>query len=287
MLLDLFSSQAAFVPGRGTGSVEDAARAVALTEALVCETHSATLLTATLTSGINALADKTRRIGPTEIKAFAPGDLSRLATLQSLMLEANAGLEEPIFLGQFLDSTATGNELLTYYLRDAETLGASRAAVLHKTGLADAWREICHLAILAVRELDGLIAPDLPEIYVQNARVLTALLAGAKNGWRPCIDSHGQLHLPPLPQQRRWPRRALLQMCKVALRGVTVDAFVRDVSAGGLGLDQMPPVSRGDLMNIELVCGRTLKGIVAWSAGAKAGLRFTSELKPNDPLLVV
>ncbi len=286
MLLDLISDPAEYLRARRAGSLEDAARAAALKEALVCETHSAALMTATVTSAVNALADKTLRIGPTELKTFAPGDGSRLSMLQGLLLEADATLDEPIFLGQFLTGAATGHELLKCYYRDAEMLGAARAGVLHKTTLSETWREICHLAILAVRELDAHIAPDLPEIYVQNARVLTALLAGAKNGWRPCIDSHGHLHLPPLPQQRRWPRRALLQTCKVAKRDMAFEAFVRDVSAGGLGLDKMPPVARGEHLSVELVCGRQLRGIVAWSSGAKAGLHFQTELKATDPLLV-
>lgn len=272
--------------GPGPASLERASRAVALKEALVCEAHSLTLQIATLTSGVNALIERDIKAGPAELKAFAPAEPDCLPVLIKQLQEADPGFSEPLFLEELLAGLKVGMAMLADYVDDAQQIGAARAAVLHKTGLSTGWQQICHLAIIALKELDAEIAPDLPEIYVQNARVLTSLLTAAKNGWRPCVDRGGNLYTPPLPQQRRWPRRALLQDCMITHKTSRVAAFARDISAGGMGLDRMPAVARGDLVTVELTCGRQLKGIVAWSSGQSAGLRLCAELRPTDPLLI-
>jgi hypothetical protein len=268
-------------------TVAERERAVRLCEALVSETQSAALLTATVTSGANALTDRKTEVGPHELVALSPGDLAQLSGLIALYREADPSVDELLFLSEFMAGARVGHHLLARYVADAEALGASRAAVLHKTGLSETWRQVCHLAILALREIDAHIGSELPEVYVQNARVLTSLLNGARNGLKPCLNADGRLQLPPLPQRRRSPRRAFLQRCKLTVRGVETEAFVRDVSAGGLGLDRAPPLARGDQLSVELVCGRVLKGTVAWASGAAAGVRFASELKPTDPLIMV
>jgi hypothetical protein len=272
--------------GPGPVSLENASRAVALKEALVCEAHSLTLQIATLTSGINSLADAGIKAGPVELKAFAPIEPDSLPVLMKMLQETGTGFDEPLFLTEMLAGLKVGMALLDAYFDDAAQIGAARAGVLHKTGLSASWQQICHLAIIALKELDAEIAPDLPEIYVQNSRVLTSLLTAAKNGWRPCVDRDGNLYTPPLPQQRRWPRRALLQDCVIVHKGARLPAFARDISAGGMGLDRMPAVTRGDIIGVELSCGRRLTGVVAWSSGESVGLRLCTRLKSTDPLLV-
>ena len=268
-------------------SVEAAKRTANLNEALLCEVHTAAILTATLTSGINSFNDQALDIGPGALKPFVPEDMAALDRLKSLLLETDLSVDDLIFLTEFQAGVTAGRVTIGNYFNDAETIGQHRAAVVHRHTLELAWRQNCRLAILALRELDAHVAPELPELYVQNSRVLVALLAGASNGWRPCIDADGQLYLPPLPQQRRWPRRALLQNCRISFRNQTAEVFVRDLSAGGLGLDRAPPMIRGELVTVDLENGRKLRGIVAWSSGPSVGVRFLATLKPADPLLVV
>jgi len=80
---------------------------------------------------------------------------------------------------------------------------------------------------------------ELPDLYTQNTRVISALLTGASNGLRPCLNGDGKLYVPPLPQRRRWPRRTVLQNCVIFSAGNLQSAFVRDASAGGLGLGRV------------------------------------------------
>lgn len=136
-----------------------------------------------------------------------------------------------------------------------------------------------------LEEIDAIAGAALPEIYKQNSNVLKGLLAGARTGWRPCVDAAGRIVLPPLPQQRRWPRKAVLQSCILHHKGAQIPAYVRDVSAGGLGLDRVPRLPRGDALRVVLECGRTFTGSVAWSSGVSAGLKFVAPLMPTDPLL--
>lgn len=271
----------------GLGLVERAARAEALKEALICEVHAAALLTATLTSTLNVLTDPAVKAGHEVLRSLTPGNCESISVLARLTGDVDGTFAEPIFLFEYIEGLAAGRARLETYHADAHDLGSERAAVLHKLVLADTWRQISHLAALAIKELDVAIAPDLPEIYVQNARVLQSLLAGARNGWRPPTNENGEIVLPPLPQQRRWPRRALLQPCTVIHRGTVHSAFARDISAGGMGLANLPATDRAEPLTIELQSGRVLKGLVAWSSGGSAGVRFHTQLSPSDPLLIV
>lgn len=287
-MLSFFGTAAAelYAPS-GHGLVERAARAEALKEALICEVHAAALLTATLTSTLNVMTDPAIKAGPERLSTLTPQNGESIAMLARLTAETNAAFDDHLFLLEYVEGLAAGRTRLQSYRADVQSLGSVRAAVLHKLVLTDTWRQISHLAALAIKELDVTIAPDLPEIYVQNARVLQSLLSGAKNGWRPSTNECGDVVLPPLPQQRRWPRRALLQPCTVVLQDKSYAAFARDISAGGMGLDRLPSIARAEPLSIELQSGRKLKGLVAWSSGSAAGVRFLTQLSPSDPILIV
>jgi hypothetical protein len=66
----------------------------------------------------------------------------------------------------------------------------------------------------------------------------------------------------------------------------TSEAFVRDVSAGGLGLERVPQLVPDSIVFVELPSGRRFAGTVAWCDNAAAGIRLSKPLLPNDPLLL-
>jgi hypothetical protein len=257
-----------------------------LYEAVVCETHSAALLTAALTSAINAFGDTRAGVGPQGLRAFVPRDTGMLVAYRSLTATTELSLDSLPNVSEFLSSLANGRALLDRYFSDAQSLGSGHAAVLHRTALGNSWRGVCKAAILAIDEIDDVLAPVLPKLSRQSSKVLIGLLADAKDGGRPCIDEHGRIHTPMLPQQRHAVRRTLFQDCGIRYRGLSAKVFVKDVSTGGLGLDRVPQLAPGEIVAVELRGGRRFTGVVAWSSGTEAGIKFATSLSPTDPLLM-
>lgn len=257
----------------------------ALIEALVCEVHGAALNTAIIASAANALGKGTAFHTFSALEPFLPSQSSVFKGLCAQLPGSGWSRSDISFTCQFMDELPIARSALDDYFADVLELGHGRAAVLHQRPYAAAWRDLAHQASLAVDELQELTNDLLPSAYTGNARALLHLLAEAQRGGTPCLDSYGRISPPAMPQQRRSPRRLLCQECVLRFRDHEVNAFAKDVSAGGFGLERTPQLNRGEHVVVELASGRVFHGAVAWSSGNSAGLRFTTPLAFQDPLL--
>lgn len=256
-----------------------------LSQALVAECQSLAMTTAVVTSGANSLIDDGLWIGPSDLQPFVPRDLDRFRYIREQFLDSEDTPSGLASVEEFIGSAEEGSRLLDRYFAEADHLGPRRAGVLHFERLSRAWRQTCAVARDALDEVASAVGPVVPELHRQNDRILVGLLAGAGNGWRPCIDSQGRLIAPPLPQQRRWPRLAVFQDCQLVHPGGEYRAFVRDVSAGGLGLDRVSELKRGTGVIVIMESGRRFVGSVAWCEGSTAGIKFPAPLPASDPML--
>jgi len=256
-----------------------------LVEGLTIELHQTAVLSAVVTSAVNTLFGPGQPADPKHIFTYALADLTLLRSLKSMVADTlPGGTRQPALLA-LLQSLSDSQDAFVWYADEIETLGQDRASIVHRRSLTEAWKRTCRLTIEALNELEHLLDDQLPEPYLQNHKVLFGLLNSAAQGFKPCIDSNGGLFLPPLPQQRRWPRLSVLQKCTVAFRGISSPAFIRDASAGGLGLDKMPAVECGTHLTVEMETGRSLQGTVVWTRNTSAGVQFLKPLLPSDPLL--
>jgi hypothetical protein len=253
-------------------------------EALVCEVHAGALLTATIASAINAfkLPEATR--SDTELRPYVPAEPPIVSVLRNGMLETDLSEDTVRLVTQFFDDLAPARIALDRYFADANHIGADRAASLHLLGLSNVWRRACQDALLAVRQLH-IDLQQLPAQYTSNSKLLNNLLQDVIMGGTPCLDAQGQIAIPDLPQRRQSARRTVCQPCQLTYNRVTAQAFVRDVSPGGFGLERVPQLVPKTVVQIELPSGRRFTGVIAWCSGSSAGVRFTKPLLPNDPLL--
>lgn len=270
----------------GQLSVEQALNLELQNEALVSGFQRSALAAALMTSGINALSDAEPKIGLVDFEPHLIEDVRTQVVIRNLLLNLEASNEEFIFATEFLANLASGRRHFQNFADDVTEIGLSRAFVIHRNQLRLSWRQTCRIGLRALEELDSEFSGSLPDIYTHNAQIVASLLTQSVNGRRPCIDADGRLFIPQLPQQRRWPRRAILQSCEVRYRDNVFPAFVRDVSAGGAGLERVPSMLRGTIVDLELECGRHLKGTVAWSEAPNAGIAFNQNLAFNDPMLM-
>lgn len=121
--------------------------------------------------------------------------------------------------------------------------------------------------------------------YSENSLVLNRFLKEAIRGKFDCVDLHGEVVLPVLPQRRRAQRFALQQSCKVVVRGRRVPGFAQDISMYGIGLSCSLTVGLKEPVLIELQTGRTFKGTVAWTKEGRLGVQFDNALLRSDPLI--
>jgi PilZ domain len=252
-------------------------------EALVCETHSAALLTATIASVVNAFKCQSTERSEAGLKPYVPREPALISVLRNGMLETDLDEETVAVISDFFDDLAPARIALDQYFADANHIGPERASALHLLALSNAWRRACEDALAAVRQLHGHLG-RLTLQYTSNSKVLMELLQEVIGG-SPCLDAEGQISLPELPQRRRTARRTICQPCTITHNRMTSQAFVRDVSPGGFGLERVPQLVPKSLVLIELPSGRKFTGVVAWCNGHSAGVRFSRTLLPNDPLL--
>lgn len=253
-------------------------------EALVCETHSAALLTATVTSAVNAFRRPTSAREESALKPYVPREPALISVLRNGMLEIDLDEDTLAIVNDFFDDLAPARIALDQYFADANHIGADRAAALHLLNLSNLWRRASENALTATRQLHGHLG-ILPSQYTSNSRLLTDLLQEAILGGTPCLDEHGRIDVPELPQRRRNARRTLCQPCTITHNRKTSQAFVRDVSPAGFGLERVPDLAPKSLILVELANGRRFTGVVAWCSGTTAGIRLSRTLLPNDPLL--
>ncbi len=253
-------------------------------EALVCETHSAALLTATVASAVNAFKRPEIDKDETALKPYVPIEPALIAVLRNGMLETELDEDTLAIISDFFDDLAPARIAIDQYFADANHIGTARAAVLHLLPLSNTWRRACEDALVAVRQLHGYLG-QLPSQYTTNSEMLIGLLQDTASGGSPCLNAQGRIVVPDLPQRRQSARRTICQPCKITYNRTTSEAFVRDVSPGGFGLERAPQLPPKSLVQIELPSGRRFSGVVVWSSGSSAGVRFSRSLLPNDPLL--
>lgn len=256
-----------------------------LIESLVCDTHTAGLLTAAVASIVNRIQDTNIARSESDLMPNLPKDPTSMIAFRRWTSDAEITSDTLAAVISFFAELESARRMIGQYFADVRLIGADRAAVLHQFTLAKVWRAACHSGRSAIVALNYEFEDSLPGLYTLNVGILTRLLDAAAQGEAPLLSENGQVYFPELPQRRRSARRILNQAAMLQHRGTTSRAFVRDVSEGGLGLDQAGKLETGHIAVVELSSGRRLTGSIVWCKRGRAGLKFARLLSPNDPLL--
>jgi len=254
-------------------------------EALIYEVHSAALLTATIASAINAMRQPKAQHSAASLKPYVPHEPAIITAFRNLMIESELDENTVGIISALFYDLAPARLVLKRYFADADQIGDEHAATLHLFSLMSSWRKACRIVLTALQQLHHDVLRKLSAQYARNSNVLTKLLCEAANGGSPCLDPEGQIRMPDLPQRRRSARRTLCQPCTVTHNRKTSQAFVRDVSSGGLALERVPQLIPDSIVFVELPSGRRFGGVVVWCDRSAAGIQFSKPLLPNDPLL--
>jgi hypothetical protein len=258
---------------------------IALFEAIVGEVHLTALQVAAVASAFNALATGVPSGRARSFLTFIPHKPAAIAGLRQCREELGLSHDAASCVDLLYRQLEMARPPIYRFIADLDRHDAPRAIDGHAKTLAATWRRLSQVALDAVDAMEPETRRRLTGLYSENTLILARLLRAAIDGKQPCLDARGEIFLPQLPQRRSARRFGLLQNCTIHYRGARFQAFARDVSAAGLGLDHAAGLMLKQVIEVELKDGRTLAGTVAWAKHGRAGIEFLTALAPNDPLI--
>jgi hypothetical protein len=256
-------------------------------EQLVGELHLAAMQVAVVTSGINALSDGIRLKNPLALQDLGPQmpRLDKISLPRHCRETLGIAFKNIAAVRDFFSALQTAQRDVETFCTDADAFGTEAAGFLDLPAVADRWRCLSLRALTAVVCLVGDVARCLPGRYSHNTPLLKKLLRSVVEGGRPCVDENDTVKLPDLPQRRAAVRPNVHLPCIVEYHGRSCQAVAKDVSTGGVGLQDVPALVPQTVVLVEFRGGPCLAGVVVWSKGARAGVKFDVPLKPSHPLL--
>jgi len=266
-------------------AASDALFGNALFEAVVCEFHWTALQIGAIACCMNASL-ATRR-------SWMLRACSNLVPIESPVVRIGLRSWQDIGLSRDL---AADVRRIYFDLADAKTLAlplinsagsfvAPTIPLAKLEQITAVWGKLAEDCRDAVLELEPETRWRLSGGYTANALVLSKFLKDAMNGSRACVNHHGEVALPILPQRRRTPRYRLDQPCKISWQSGSMIAFARNISKDGLNLDcdrELPP---REAVSIGLRNGRKMQGLIVRSKDRQADIRFDNPLADDDKLL--
>jgi hypothetical protein len=269
-------------PARALAETADLLEGVALFEAIVGEVHLTALQVAAVASACNALAAGAPPARAGALLNFIPHKPAAIAGLHRCREDLGLSQDTASSVDLLYRQLEMAQQPTHRFVAELDRLGAPDE---HAAALAATWRRLSQAALDAVDAMEPETRWRLTGLYSENTLILARLLRAAIDGKQPCLDARGEIVLPRLPQRRSARRFALLQNCTIHYRGARFQAFARDVSATGLGLDNATGLMLKQVIEVELKDGRVLAGTVVWAKHGRAGIEFLTALAPNDPLI--
>lgn len=272
-------------PPQGTSSSVDGMRAAL--ESVVAETQAWSTAVALITSAINGLSAPVVCDLSHELTELVPSPTPISRAVVAGLMDVPLTDETAASIAALFARIAASAPTLQSFCADVAILGHPSAALLHGAKLQAQWSGVARMTAETLGDIDREVRQQLDSRYSQSNTLLISLLRSAAGGGVPCLDDHGMPLQPNLPQRRRTPRIGLLQSCKIESATRTYDAFARDISRGGLGLQNLQQITVGEYVRVTLQHGRAFEGRIAWSDAKSAGLTFAKPLAANDPLLAI
>ena len=261
--------------------------AVMAFEQLVGELHLAAMQVAVVTSGINALSDGVRLKNLLALKDLGPQmpSADKISLPRHCREELGIAFKSIATVRDFYGELKVAQRDVDRFCADAHERGIAKASFLDLPAVADRWRRLSLRALVAVVALEKDVARCLPGRYSHNTPLLRQLLRSAVQGGRPCVDEKATVKLPDLPQRRAAVRPNVHLPCILEYQGRSFQAVAKDISTGGVGLELAPALLPQTVVLVEFEGGLCFAGLVVWSKGSRAGVKFDMPLKPSHPLL--
>ena len=256
-------------------------------EQLIGELHLAAMQIAVAASGINAIKAGICLKNPLALRDLGPQvpDPSKIAMPRTSREELGIAYKHIAAVRVLFSEVKSAQLEVEAFCADAEQFGTEEAAFLDIASVSDRWQCLGARALAAVIAVEQDVQRCLPARYSRNTPLLKQLLRRVIEGGHPCVDQASTIKLPDLPQRRAAVRPNVQLPCVLEYHGMTCQAVAKDISTGGVGLHGAPALVPEMVVLLEFEGGICLAGVVVWSRGARAGIKFDTPLKPSHKLL--
>jgi hypothetical protein len=161
-------------------------------------------------------------------------------------------------LDEMISEVQRGQLTLESLFQESLVMGEHRAIVVYLQAIKATWQLACRKSKVALLELARIatVADCYRPGKLANLNVAVKLLADAGDGKCPCLDDEGQPTFRALPPARMMRRYSIGQDCVVTVAGRKTQAFARDISIAGMGLEKVAQGTPNDRLVIALESGR-------------------------------
>ena len=242
--------------------------------------HTAGLIAITA-SILNARASGRQAPAAGKLRYFLPGPQSPV--LAGLATNIGATFRPGLELQEFLAEVALASRYTESEIGEIESSHAAAASVAG--GLAGIWRGLAASAQLHLLQLSAMLERgDRQAVDFALAQSMR-LLTDARSGNSPCLDDSGAIVFGDIIGRWKSPRLTVDMQVEIRNGRILSQARVCDVSAGGVGLNEVQGLEPHEAVTIEFGGGRVMRGTVAWTRNGQAGIAFEKELEAANPLL--
>lgn len=248
--------------------------------ALAQEAFDVALLVAVSGSIVNAIVASRRPQLRTSMAAYLPSAPSLFPVAVGSAAAATAL------------STQTIQSMIAFYglvaFARSATLGYSAkrepggiAGPISMETLGEAWQAAAMQA-LGVLSILGFLDKTSP-LYHEGrdnsaAMRVVEMLWSVTLGRSPCVRIDGAVIVPGWIERRSHLRREINTPATLLVNGEQQRVTVRDLSAGGLGIDGSSAVQAGDRVSVSLGSGVKFDGVAVWNRDGRVGVKLTNSL---------
>ena len=246
--------------------------------ALAQEAHDVALLVAATGSIVNAIVSGRRPQLRNCVATYLPSQ----PTLFPSSLSSNAASEALSTaaiqrLSSLYSIVAFARSVTLNYSAHRET-GSTTTGPIGLDTLGEAWQSAAMQAI-GVLTILGFIDKSAPsDTSADNSASLrlAEMLWGVTLGRSPCVRIDGAVIVPGWIERRSQARREINVPATLRANGRVQDVTVRDLSAGGVGIEGGDSVQPGDAVNVALGNGVQLEGVAVWNRSGRVGVKLSA-----------
>ncbi len=147
------------------------------------------------------------------------------------------------------------------------------ARVIGNDTLVEAWQTAAVQGIAVLAEFTACVPPTVTDPDPAVIRI-TEVLRGVALGRWPCVRIDGAVIVPGWIERRNQQRRDVSIPAQLQANGDLQRIRVRDISAGGIGIEGDNTLRPGDKVSIKLDCGAQVPGVTMWSRDGRAGVKL-------------
>lgn len=148
--------------------------------------------------------------------------------------------------------------------------------------LSETWRKLALAAQLQLYQVQSFVVRRADEGAIHVSQDIIVQLKQVARGDSPCVDGSGVVQFGGLVDRRGAPRVVVSMSVVIKSRGMEQACTVTNVSATGVGLDNVFGVSAGEDIWIGIADGVDLPGCVVWADQGHAGVQLQSELSAAE-----